>query len=157
MGLAMSDQDWRVLIVDEPVIRRLMAMAFSKHGMLCDHAENGIDALRQMKSTRYDAVVTELAVPQMNGHALAVEILSMPDRPLVMIVTGIQEPRLAQDLMARGVDDLMFKPVDFTGLALKLKIRLDRRAAVRTRRSGPPPLVDAAAALRQAASPALSP
>jgi DNA-binding response OmpR family regulator len=143
----MSDQDLRVLVVDEPAIRRRVAMALSKHGVQCDHAENGVDALRLMKSTRYDAVVTELAMPQMNGHALAVEILSMPDRPLVMIVTGIQEPRLAQDLMARGVDDLLFKPVDFAGLALKLKILLDRRTAVRTRLADPPPVVEAAATL----------
>lgn len=118
------------MVDDEPALRRLTAMALSKHGISCDHAENGQDALEHLQSTRYDAVVTDLAMPVMNGHALAVQILSRPDRPLLIVVTGVLEPKLAKDLMARGVDDIVFKPIDFQGFALKLKVILDRRGAI---------------------------
>lgn len=122
--------DYRVLVVDdEPGLRRLMVMALSKQGFACDHAENGQDALKHLAATRYHAVVSDLAMPVMHGHALAKEILSKPDRPLLIIVTGVLEPRLAQDLLTRGVDDVVFKPIDFQGFALKLKIMLDQRSA----------------------------
>jgi HD-like signal output (HDOD) protein/DNA-binding NarL/FixJ family response regulator len=125
----MKNADYRVLVVDdEQALRRLMVMALSKQGFACDHAENGEDALKHLAATRYHAVVSDLAMPVMHGHALATQILSKPDRPLLIVVTGVLEPRLAQDLLTRGVDDIVFKPIDFQGFALKLKIMLDRRS-----------------------------
>ena len=126
----MNQSGYRVLVVDdEPAVRRLTVMALSKQGLTCDHAENGQEALQHLESTRYDAVVTDLAMPLMHGHALAVQILAKPDRPMLIIVTGVMEPRLAKDLLARGVDDIVFKPIEFQGFALKLKVMLDRRAS----------------------------
>ncbi len=126
--------DYRLLVVDdEPALRRLMVMAFSKQGFACDHAENGQDALQHLASSQYDAVISDLAMPVMHGHALAPQILVRPDRPLLVIVTGVLEPRLARDLLDRGVDDIVFKPVDFQALALKLKVLLDRRNASQRR------------------------
>lgn len=126
----MKYADYRVLVVDdEPALRRLMVMALSKHGLACDHAENGEDALQHVATTRYDAVISDLAMPVMHGHALAVQLLGKADRPLLIIVTGVLESRLAKDLMARGVDDIVFKPIDFQSFALKLKVMLDQRSA----------------------------
>lgn len=99
----MMQTDYRVLVVDdEPALRRLMVMALNKHGFACDHAENGEDALKHLATTRYHAVVSDLAMPVMNGHALATQILSKPDRPLLIIVTGVLEPRLSVGLALVG-------------------------------------------------------
>jgi hypothetical protein len=39
------------------------------------------------------------------------------------------EPRLAQDLLSRGIDDIMFKPVDYEMFAGKLAGLMERRSA----------------------------
>jgi HD-like signal output (HDOD) protein len=65
----------------------------------------------------------------MNGHALAVELLGRENRPAIVILTGVTEPRLAKDLIARGVDDIMFKPVDQGILAAKVRALVERRTS----------------------------
>jgi HD-like signal output (HDOD) protein len=71
-------------------------------------------------------------MPERNGHALAVDALAAgPDRPVVVVLTGLLEPRLAADLVARGVDDITFKPVDFRVLAAKTRALCKRRTRPR--------------------------
>ncbi|MBI2480397.1 MAG: HDOD domain-containing protein, partial [Planctomycetia bacterium] len=57
----------------------------------------------------------------------AVELLAEQDPPVLVIHTGVMEPKLARDLMARGVDDILFKPVDGDVLAVKVMALIDRR------------------------------
>ncbi|MDP6718469.1 MAG: HDOD domain-containing protein, partial [Pirellulaceae bacterium] len=87
----------------------------------CDGAADGNQALALADRTHYDAVVTDLRMPNKHGHALVVELLTRSHRPLIVVLTGIVEPRLAKDLVARGVDDIMFKPVEYELLAAKVK------------------------------------
>ena len=46
---------------------------------------------------------------------------------MILVYTGVIEPRLAKDLLARGVDDIVFKPFDFGILAVKLRVLVERR------------------------------
>ncbi len=58
-----------------------------------------------------------------------VDLLARRQRPLVVVMTGVTEPKLAKDLVARGVDDIVFKPVVFGMLAAKIKALVDQRHA----------------------------
>jgi DNA-binding response OmpR family regulator len=59
---------------------------------------------------------------------LAVNVLAQVEpRPAVVVFTGVLEPRLAEDLFTRGVDDVVFKPIEFRVLAAKVRAILDRR------------------------------
>ena len=118
----------RALVVDdEPGIRRLLAAALSKEGFQCELASDGDKAAHQVATSHFDLVVTDLAMPHRNGHSLVVELLAMADRPVVAVVTGVLEPRLARDMIARGIDDIVFKPLEFLPLAAKLRSLVDRR------------------------------
>jgi DNA-binding response OmpR family regulator len=120
---------YRVLVVDdEEPIRKLVAIALRQHGFHCDVAADGIEAERLSTDTKYDAVVTDLKMPNMHGHALILALLEQPKRPAIIALTGLLEPKLAKDLLLRGVDDVLFKPIDFSFLALKVKALLDRQA-----------------------------
>lgn len=120
---------FRALVVDdEQAIRRLLMAALAKEGFHCDAAEDGDAAATLIESTRYDLVVVDLAMPHKHGHSLTVDLLAKPQRPVVVVLTGLLEPRLAKDLMARGVDDIVFKPVEFRPLAAKLRSMVDRCA-----------------------------
>jgi DNA-binding response OmpR family regulator len=84
----------------------------------------------ELADTRhYDVIVTDLRMPEMNGHTLVVELLKREHRPAVVVLTGVTEPRLAKDLIARGVDDIVFKPVDQGVLAAKVQALVARRTA----------------------------
>ncbi len=134
----------RVLVVDdEPMIQKLVVRALSQHGFNCDTADDGNDAEELMSSEHYDVVVSDLKMPNKHGHALAIGLLAQRDRPLIVIYTGVAEPRLAKDLLARGVDDIVFKPLDVSVLAAKVQALVDRRFGTDDRQAGAAKISDA--------------
>jgi HD-like signal output (HDOD) protein/ActR/RegA family two-component response regulator len=124
----LNQKQLRALVVDDEMgIRCLIATALKKEGFTCDVAESVAEAFEYISSAQYQLVVTDLAMPDRNGHSFAVELLAMPNRPVIVVLTGVLEPRLAKDLVARGVDDVVFKPVQLPMFAAKVRSLTDLR------------------------------
>jgi len=125
-----AKRPYRVLIVDdnEP-LRQLLRRAMVASNLLADTAVDGMDALVKLKHDTYDAVVTDLKMPRMHGYELVSRLLDEPDHPLIVAMTGVQEPRLIADLMARGVADVVLKPLDCDYLVAKIRALLGRQSA----------------------------
>jgi CheY-like chemotaxis protein len=117
-----------LLVDDEPALRQAMARAFNRSGFRCELAADGRHALQLMAERRFHVVVTDLSMPEMNGHRLAVELLNLPNRPVVIVVTGVTEQRLETDLRTRGIDEILFKPVDYASLAARAEALVEERA-----------------------------
>ena len=127
----MNARRYRALVVDDDVsVRRLTVRALNNEEFICDVAGDGNEGSQMAKRGDYDVVVTDLRMPNRNGHALAVELLERKERPLVVVLTGVIEPRLAKDLIVRGVDDIIWKPVVFNTFAAKVKSMVQRRKDV---------------------------
>jgi HD-like signal output (HDOD) protein/DNA-binding NarL/FixJ family response regulator len=124
----MPSVKFRALVVDDEVtILKLICRELLSQGFECDTALDGDEAFQMVTDSRYDIIVTDLRMPKLHGHALAHKILGRKDRPLIVVHTGVIEPRLAKDLIMLGVDDIVFKPVDFAFLAVKLRLLIERR------------------------------
>ena len=120
----------RVLVVeDELAVQKLIVRGLVQQGFSCDTANDGVEAEQQVAQTQYDAVITDLKMPNKHGHALAVHLLTLSPRPVIVVHTSVVEPKLAKDLLVRGVDDILFKPFDFSLLAAKVKALVERRAS----------------------------
>ncbi len=89
-------------------------------GFACEAAADGAEALQRFHSGHHQLVVTDLRMPNMNGHQLATELLSISPRPRVVVFTGVMEPAIVRDLMVRGVDDVITKPCDVKVFATKM-------------------------------------
>jgi signal transduction histidine kinase len=80
-----------ILVVDdEESIQRLLGTILAMDGHQVDVARNGLDALRQISRRRYDAVITDIKMPDMDGRALYQELLAT-DRSLAertIFITG---------------------------------------------------------------------
>ncbi len=126
----MSDQTterFAIVVDDEGIVRKMMAFALRQEGFVCHAASDGEEAMQLIESREYHLVVTDLAMPHKNGHALAVELLARPNRPTIAVHTAIVEPKITKDLMNRGVDDIIFKPTDYAAFAAKIRGIVDRR------------------------------
>ena len=150
----MTDNPYRALVVDdEPAVRTLAIRALQREGFSCDSAADGVEAEEMIPAQRYDVVVTDLRMPNKNGHALASNILLMADRPAVVILTGVLEPKIAKDMITRGVDCIEFKPVNYPIFAAKVKGLVDGRKLHRgVERTKPSASAPQLSANRQSAS-----
>lgn len=109
----------RLLVVDdEEPVRRVMARSLARYGADVTEAANSQEALaRTADAAAFDAVVTDISMPGMNGIELAREILSRTPAMPIVFVTGAElsdESRAQLDLLGGR---LLRKPFDMSELA----------------------------------------
>ena len=105
----------RVLIVDDdPALLQALpeALRIRMKGVMVDTADSATSALERIGACDYDAIVTDIKMPGMDGFALLDEIRSRrPDTPTLMI-TGHGEHALAIGAFRGGAYDFIQKPID---------------------------------------------
>ncbi len=107
----------RVLVVDDNLLNReVVGEMLRAAGVQADMAFNGIHALRQLDATRYDAVLMDLYMPEMDGLAAAREIrrqARFDNLPLIALTA--QNMAADHDTsLAAGMNAHLTKPVDET-------------------------------------------
>src|SRR5438874_6955228 len=104
-----------VLIVDDdPALLRALpeALRLRMAGLTVDTADSGAAALDRITAQDYDAIVTDIKMPGMDGLELLAEIRTQqPDTPTLMI-TGHGEHDLVGNAFRSGAYDFIQKPID---------------------------------------------
>lgn len=102
-----------VLIVDDSSsMRQMVSFTLKGAGFQVDEAPDGTDALRRAKATKYDVVVTDVNMPNMDGLTLIKELRALPDykfTPLLLLTTESSAEKKAQGKTA-GATGWMVKP-----------------------------------------------
>jgi CheY-like chemotaxis protein len=109
-----------VLIVDDDAsIRNLICSTLTRDGLTCDTANDGVDAVDHLTSSRYAVMVLDLMLPRLDGAGVLREMrllgLSDAERPIVFIVTasGDRDPLQA---VSELVQVVIKKPFDLPDL-----------------------------------------
>jgi DNA-binding NtrC family response regulator len=100
-----------LLVDDEPTLRRVIGRALVKAGFEVTHAPDGRSALEQLQKERFDAVISDIRMPSMNGLQLLERLLEDdPDMPIVLMSgsTEVESSRAAAEL---GAFDYLPKPL----------------------------------------------
>src|SRR5438046_222196 len=104
-----------VLIVDDdPALLQALpeALRLRMSGVTVDTADSAAAALEGIAAQDYNAIVTDIKMPGMDGFALLAEIRARrPDTPTLMI-TGHGERALAVKALRRGACDFVQKPIE---------------------------------------------
>ncbi len=83
---------YKVLIVDdEPMTRDLISSILSSKGHTCVTASDGVEALDKAGMEVFDAVVTDIVMPNMDGITLTMELLKRNPSIPIMVITGFTE------------------------------------------------------------------
>src|SRR2546422_4357654 len=81
-------------------------------GVTVETADSAAAALERIAAQDYDAIVTDIKMPGMDGLALLAEIRARrPDTP-TLIITGHGENELAVRALRGGACDFIPKPID---------------------------------------------
>ena len=110
-----------ILVVDdEPLVCEAVQAALNSDGHLVETAADGITALTRLMTGPFDLVITDLAMPKMNGEQLAAAIFkSLPNLP-VILMTGFGEILQAEGKTPSHVRALLNKPISQTELRTTL-------------------------------------
>jgi two-component system, sensor histidine kinase and response regulator len=105
----------RVLIVDDDValLEALPeALRLRMGGVMVETADSAAAALERIADREYDAIVTDIKMPGMDGLALLGEIRQRrPDVP-TLIITGHGDNDLVVHALRGGARDFIQKPID---------------------------------------------
>ena len=111
------DRAAKILLVDdEPQILRVLRTARSTQGYILRTASNGAEAMETASEWQPDLVITDLAMPEMDGVALCSELRAASQVPIIVLSVRNQD-RMKIEALDAGADDYVTKP--FTAGASK--------------------------------------
>jgi len=105
----------RVLLVDDDaaLLDALPeALRLRMNGIQIDTSETAVDALERIRETDYDAIVSDIKMPGMDGLALLHEIRELRPATPTLMITGHGERDLAVQALRGGAYDFVQKPID---------------------------------------------
>jgi uncharacterized protein (TIGR02266 family) len=134
-GAGRAEVKRKILIVDDaPMFRELESLFLARSGRVST-ASSGAEALEMARRNQPDVVVTDYAMPGMNGDELCREIKSDPDlrRTPVIVVAGCYDEDDHERAVRAGADDVLEKPINRLTLiqAVNRFLRLAVRGLVR--------------------------
>jgi len=116
----------RILVVDdESQITRVLRTSLTTHGYDVRTAADGVSALETFKDWRPDLVVTDLAMPNMDGLELCRQLRAVSQVPIIVLSARGEEKAKVQALDL-GADDYVTKPFGIDELLARMRAALRR-------------------------------
>ena len=105
----------RILVVDDSAsMRQMVSFALTSAGFAVEEAEDGAVALGRAKGQRFNAVVTDVNMPNMDGVALISALRQDPKWravPILMLTTESSD-EMKNKGRAAGANGWLVKPFD---------------------------------------------
>ena len=139
----MSDAPDLVLLVDdEKSILDVLSMGFKKAGIPVKTAINAEDAILQLESFKFSAVVTDKNLPGKSGLELLKVISEQYPNCARLVITGFVNTDSVLEAMRLGADDYLLKPFESIMLVVERvkqamkhrKVQMERQALALTLR-----------------------
>jgi CheY-like chemotaxis protein len=130
---------YRVLIIDdEDGVRNLVVSLLSRHGHLCETANNGLEAVDRMEMNTFDAVITDIGMSKMDGISTTKRLLrDYPNLP-ILVMTGFTREYCIGSAIAAGARDFIKKPFSIADFMLSFNTMMrdqEIRSKIETRRN----------------------
>jgi two-component system copper resistance phosphate regulon response regulator CusR len=116
----------RILVIeDEAKAGEYLLNGLTEAGYVVDFAANGIDGLHLAQEMRYDLILLDVMMPEMDGWTVMQKLGARTNTPVLFLsARGTLEDRLkGLDL---GADDYLVKPFSFAELLARIRIILRR-------------------------------
>lgn len=114
-----------LVVEDEKRIRDIVRDYFSAHGLACDLARDGEEALDLLRDHDYDAIVLDIFMPGLDGFQVCAAVRRSSQVPILFLTAlGNEEDMLRG--YALGCDDYVTKPFSLAVLLAKTQALIRR-------------------------------
>lgn len=119
-GAATRHQESILVVDDDPVACDLVRETLVAEGYAVSTANNGREALQRIDARclvaapfprPFELVITDLAMPELDGLALLSEMKRYATRPRIIVMTASREGHIVKEALRRGADFVVLKPV----------------------------------------------
>ncbi|HDR7636976.1 TPA: response regulator transcription factor, partial [Bacillus mycoides] len=116
----------KILIVDDDKeIRNLTSVYLENEGLKTQKAEDAIEALELLEEKRFDLIILDVMMPNMDGIEACMKIREELNMPIIMLSAKSEDIDKIQGL-ASGADDYLSKPFNPLELIARVKSQLRR-------------------------------
>ena len=119
-----------MLVVDDNRVNRLLlTRALQQHGHRVSNAENGRIAMEMLRSERFDVLLLDIDMPEMNGFEVLEALLvdsNLRDIPVVMTSASDELDRVVK-CIEMGADDYLVKPLNPILLRARVNASLEKK------------------------------
>jgi two-component system OmpR family response regulator len=121
----------KVLVVDdEPGLAELIASALKYAGFLPEVAVNGTSAIKKYATEKFDIIILDVMLPDMNGFDLAKKISNTVSRTPILFLTAKDSTEDKVRGLTVGGDDYVTKPFSLEELVARVNAILRRAGNV---------------------------
>ncbi|MHB2167936.1 response regulator [Alsobacter sp. R-9] len=124
-----SSRGMILLAEDNPTNRLVIGTLLQKLGYACHAVTNGIEAVEAVQRSRYDLVLMDVMMPDMDGYAATKAIRKLPGETARIPIVALTANVLTSDIkaaLAAGMDDYATKPIGRDRLEHVIQKALDR-------------------------------
>jgi CheY-like chemotaxis protein len=111
-----------LLLVDDDLLnQRILSRILHAENYNVTTVDDGEMALHKIKKFKYDAIISDLNMPNLNGIQLIETLLDKNINIPVLFLSGETEKDIVDEVLEKGAVCFLTKPVDSKQLLSKLK------------------------------------
>lgn len=115
-----DNSGYKVLVVDDEVmVREMIVQILTIAGHQAIAVANGREALELMDLHAFDAVITDICMPEMDGITLTQEVLARYGDLPIMVITGYPDQYSSESALKAGAMEFIIKPFSSPELAVR--------------------------------------
>ena len=118
----------KILIVDdEEYIRDVLGEILDMEGYRCTLAPDASEARKRLEEEAYDLILCDIRMPGESGLDFIEDILKRHEDTAAVMVSGMDDPLIAEAALKIGVYDYIIKPFDVNAVLISVTNALRRR------------------------------
>jgi two-component system KDP operon response regulator KdpE len=111
---------------DDLAIRKVIREALAREGFEVETAADGREAVEKAEAAPFDLVITDLAMPNVDGRGVVREIRKRSEIPILVLTVRAEEKEKVA-LLDAGADDYVVKPFGVAELLARVRALMRRR------------------------------
>ncbi len=117
----------KILVIDDQrAIRTSLKDILELEGHELTLSENGIEGIETFSNGKFDIVITDIKMPEMDGMEVLDKVMELKPDTTVIMISGHGDIDTAVEAIKKGAYDFIEKPLDLNRLLITVKNAMDR-------------------------------